>query len=142
MRLFYTTGRYITVSVTPLSGLPNRGNRGNWGRIFIGWWGRGMASWDGLQRIPKTLSCVRHFLKKKKIGWHPANSAEVQHSHWICILSVLHIPAGFSNFERICSGPVRPHLQRSAACASVHDRHRRPPALQLLRLSVALHLHP
>src|SRR5216684_1528903 len=84
---------------------------------------------------------MRHF-EKKKFGWHPANSAEVQHSHWLCILSGAAHTRGLSNFEKICSGPVRPHLQSCVACASVHDQHRRPPALQLLRLSVALHLHP
>src|SRR5258708_5742811 len=76
---------------------------------------------------------------KKKFEWHPANSVEVQLSRWACILSA-HI-CGLSKFEVICSDPVRPHLQSSGVCTSVHDWHRRPPALQLLRLSVALHLH-
>jgi hypothetical protein len=44
---------------------------------------------------------------------------------------------GLSNFEEICNGPARPYLQSSGVCASVHDWHRRPPALQLLRLNVA-----
>ncbi len=50
--------------------------------------------------------------------------------------------SGLSNFNEIYSGPVRPHLQSSGGCTSVHDWHHWPPALQLLRLSVALHLHP
>src|SRR5258708_16349855 len=47
---------------------------------------------------------------------------------------------GLSNFEEICNGPVRPHLQSSVACISMHDWTCRPPVLQLLRLCVALHL--
>jgi hypothetical protein len=41
---------------------------------------------------------VRHFVKK--IGWHPANSAEGQHSHWLCILSVLHISAALATSKK------------------------------------------
>jgi hypothetical protein len=37
---------------------------------------------------------------KERFGWHPANSAEVQHSHWLCILSVLHIPAALATSMR------------------------------------------
>jgi hypothetical protein len=83
---------------------------------------------------------VCHF-EKKIFGWHPANSAEVQHSQVRYSECAAHI-CGLSNFDEICNGQVRPHLRSSGVCASVHDWHRRPPALQLLKLSVTLHLHP
>jgi hypothetical protein len=38
---------------------------------------------------------------------------------------------GLRGFTKICSGQVKPYLQSSGVCASVHDWHRRPPALQL-----------
>src|SRR5260370_1917072 len=77
-----------------------------------------------LQRIPKTLSCA---ILKKKFGWHPANSAEVQHSHWLCILSGAAHTRGLTNFEKICSGLVSPHLQSCVASPSVHDPPHSPP---------------
>src|SRR5258708_11267811 len=92
-----------------------------------------------LQRIPKTLSCA---ILKKKFGWHPANSAEVQHSHWLCILSGAAHTRGLSNFEKICSGLVRPHLQSCVSCATVPDQHTWPPPPATLQVSAAPHLHP
>jgi hypothetical protein len=58
---------------------------------------------------------VRHFVKKK-IGWHPANSAEGQHSHWLCVLSVLHISAALAASQKYVAAQRNPTC-RVVECA-------------------------
>ncbi|SRR5258708_7081522 len=43
---------------------------------------------------------------------------------------------GLSNFEEICSSPLRPHLQSNGVCTSMHDWYHWSPVLQLLGLRV------
>ena len=55
------------------------------------------ATWLSREFVRFYANCHAPILK---IGWHLANSAEVQHSHWLCILSVLHISAGLATSKK------------------------------------------
>jgi hypothetical protein len=53
---------------------------------------------------------------KKQIGWHPANSAEGQHSHRLCILSVLHVSAALAASQKYVAAQQNPTC-RVVECA-------------------------
>src|SRR5258708_24288398 len=60
---------------------------------------------------------------KKRFGWYPANSAEVQHPHWLCILSVLHTSAALATSNKYvvvqCCLTCRA-AERALVCATHH----------------------
>jgi hypothetical protein len=56
---------------------------------------------------------MHHFVKKK---WVPANTAEVQHSHWLCILSMLHISAALATSKNYVAAQWGPTC-RVVECA-------------------------